>query len=163
MKDNKVSHGEEAASVLPCPASPRHRILVVDDDIFIRRLNTDALSQLGYEVDAAEDGSVAWDNLQRKSYDLVVTDNEMPNLSGVELFFRLRAAHLALPVIMATGTLPNKESTQYPLPQPVATLHKPYTLVELVGAVQAVLRATGDTSEQKEPPQNQPSAEVWPL
>jgi CheY-like chemotaxis protein len=156
MKDNKVSQGGESAS-------PRHRILVVDDDDVSRRLNTEVLSQFGYEVDAAEDGAVAWDTLRFLSYDLLVTDNDMPNLSGVELLKKLSAAHMAVPVIMATGTLPEKEFAKCPWLQPVATLRKPYTLVQLVGAVQEVLRPTDGDHEQKVPLQSPSSAEVLGL
>src|ERR1700722_8747805 len=103
MKDNKPSEGGEPTSAAQCQASLRHRILVVEDDEDMRRLNTEVLKQFGYQVDAVEDGAIAWDTLQRNKYDLVVTDNAMPNLSGVELLRKLHAARMALPVIMATG------------------------------------------------------------
>ena len=139
MKGDQVAQGGE-------PASPRRRILVVDDDDDIRRLNAEVLSQFGYHVDAAEDGSAAWDTLQFNRYDLLVTDNLMPNLSGIELLRKLHAARVGLPVIMATETAPKTESSQDRWLQPVAMLRKPYTLVELVGAVQAVLHATDGAS-----------------
>jgi DNA-binding NtrC family response regulator len=74
-------------------------------------------------------------------YDLLVTDNEMPKLSGVELLKKVHAADLALPVIMATGKFPSKECARQPWLQPAVTLLKPYTFNELVGAVQIVLLA----------------------
>ena len=147
MKDDQVSQGGE-------PASPRHRILVVDDDNDIRRLNAEVLSQFGYHVDAAKDGSAAWDTLQFNKYDLLVTDNLMPNLSGIELLRKLHAARMGLPVIMATRTSPKTESSKDRWLQPVALLRKPYTLVELVGTVQEVLRATVCAREQKAPSPN---------
>ena len=64
--------------------NPRQRILVVEDDAAIRRLNTEILTYSGYHVDAAEDGAVAWDALQQNNYDLMVTDNDMPKVTGVE-------------------------------------------------------------------------------
>ena len=95
----------------------------------------------GYHVDAAEDGAVAWDTLQVNSYDLLVTDNDMPKMSGVELIKKLHAARVALPVILATGSLPKEEFTRHPWLQPAATLLKPYTAVEFLGTVKNVLRA----------------------
>lgn len=118
------------------------RILVVEDDLLIRRLNTEMLVFSGYAVDAAEDGAAAWNALQLNRYDLMVTDNEMPNVSGVELLKKVHAIRLALPVIMATAKIPLAEFTRHPWLQPAVTLLKPYTFDELVGAVQVVLLAT---------------------
>jgi len=113
----------------------------VEDDLLIRRLNREMLIFSGYGVDTAVDGADAWNKLQVNHYDLLVTDNEMPKLSGVELLKKVHAADLALPVIMATGKFPSKECARQPWLQPAVTLLKPYTFNELVGAVQIVLLA----------------------
>ncbi len=125
----------------PTRAAPSavHRILVVEDDADIRQLNTEALLQSGYEVDAAEDGAVAWDALQVNSYDLVITDRSMPKVCGIELLKKLRAARMDLPVIMATGILPHEEFQRYPWLQPAAVLIKPYTIPDLIETVRTVL------------------------
>jgi DNA-binding response OmpR family regulator len=122
------------------PARPAYRILVVEDDPSIRQLNTEALTQSGYEVDAAEDGAVAWTALRQNNYDLLITDQRMPRVSGLELLNKLRAARLALPVIMATGTMPEAEFAQKPWLKPEAVLLKPYTIPELLTLVAEVLR-----------------------
>jgi CheY-like chemotaxis protein len=127
---------------------PAHRILVVDDDEDNRQLNTEVLIQSGYHVDAAEDGAAGWEALQLNNYDLLVTDNNMPKVSGVELLIKLRAAHVFLPVIMATATLPKKDFTRYPWLQPAVTLPKPYTVDELLGTVKEVLHTTSDVPGQ---------------
>src|SRR5688572_5853988 len=85
------------------------RILVVDDDPDIRQQSTEVLIHHGYHVDAAEDGAVAWDTLQVNGYDLVVTDHKMPKVTGVELVGMLRAARMALPVILISGAMPKDE------------------------------------------------------
>jgi DNA-binding response OmpR family regulator len=163
MNANKTSHAEEpAAPPARGGSNSPHRILVVDDDISIRQLNTAVLSRSGYHVDAAEDGAVAWDTLQLNRYDLVVTDNHMPKMSGLELLKELRAARLDLPVIMATGTLPMEEFARHTGIQPAAMLLKPYTITELLGAVAEVLRATESARERIQLPpreQSQPSAD----
>jgi CheY-like chemotaxis protein len=117
------------------------RILVVEDEPLMRHLNIKMLIDAGYHVDAAEDGAAAWDTLQVESYDLLVTDNSMPKVSGVELIGKVRAAGMALPVIMATGALPQEEFVRRPHLQPAATLIKPYTLEEFLGTVRKVLCA----------------------
>jgi two-component system OmpR family response regulator len=151
--------GEPASAPALGQPTPAHRILVVEDDEDIRRINAEVLAHSGYHVDAAEDGAAAWDTLQRNRYDLLVTDNDMPKVSGVELLHKLHAAHIALPVIMATGKMPEEEFTQYPWLQPAAMLIKPYSFHELLGAVRQVLRATASACEHVAPPdwQTRPS------
>jgi CheY-like chemotaxis protein len=134
---------------------PRQRILVVDGDDDTRRLNTEVLIQFGYHVDAAEDGAAGWEAIQLKRYDLLLTDNNMPKVSGVELLMKLRAACMALPVIMATTTLPKRDFTRYPWLQPTVTLPKPYTVDELLGTVKEVLHTASGIREQH------PMATAW--
>ncbi len=121
--------------------NPRPRILVVEDDEDIRRLNAEVLTVSGYKVDAAADGAIAWDILQYNQYDLLVTDYHMPKMSGVELLKKVRAAHVALPVILVSGTMPVEKLKQDPWLQIDATLLKPYTPDELLARVTEVLSA----------------------
>ncbi len=83
----------------------RVRILVVDDDESNRDMLSRRLRRSGYEVEAAEDGRHALDLLAARSFDLVLLDNMMPGLSGVELLRRLRKKYSAsgLPIIMVTA------------------------------------------------------------
>ena len=62
---------------------------------------------------------------------------------------KLRAARMALPVIMATGTLPTEEFTRYPWLQPAATLLKPYTGEEMLKTVKKVLRETDNSNHEQ--------------
>jgi DNA-binding response OmpR family regulator len=118
------------------------RILVAEDDEDIRRLNAEVLSSSGYKVDAAADGAIAWDTLKLNNYDLLVTDHKMPKLTGVELLKKMRAARIALPVILISGTIPTKELSRHPWLQIDATLLKPYSPDELLAVVKKVLFAT---------------------
>jgi DNA-binding response OmpR family regulator len=160
MKDNPIPQaGESACAPIQCPAKPPCRILVAEDDRDIRRFSAQALVGSGYQVDAAEDGATAWEVLQIKAFNLLITDNNMPGLTGVELVRKLRSAHMALPVIMATGRLPAEDLfDRYPWLQPVAMLPKPYSVKQLVGTVEAVLRkANGDRRQIVPPPDGQPT------
>jgi DNA-binding response OmpR family regulator len=157
MKDKTISQAGEST----CAPLPPCRILVVEDEPHIRALNTGVLIRSGYDVDAVEDGAAAWEALGADSYDLMITDNNMPRLTGVELLKKLYANRMALPVIMATGEFPTEEFTRYPWLQPAATLLKPYTIAELLEMVRVVLRATDSTPGQIEPLtdwRSQPSA-----
>ena len=151
MKDNPTSQaGEPACAPLPSPTTPLQRILVADDDSDIRRLNAEVLKNSGYEVDTAEDGEVALHIVSDASviYDLLITDGNMPKLSGLDLVKKLRAERMTLPVIIATGTLPKQEFTKHTWLRPAAILLKPYTIDELLGTVREVLYATDSAYAQ---------------
>jgi len=66
------------------------RLLVVDDDALVRRSLSLQLTRAGYEVHEAEDGEVAWEMMQRIGYRFIITDWNMPGLSGPELIARVR-------------------------------------------------------------------------
>lgn len=144
--------GAQARSLFQCKTNPPQRILLADDEPMILQFNTEVLVDSGYEVDSAKDGADAWEVLQLKSYHLLITDNEMPNVSGVDLLIKLHAARMAMPVIMATGTYPHEELKRQPWLQIEAALLKPYTIKELLTAVSNVLRATGGDYGQIVPP-----------
>ncbi len=83
------------------------RLLVVDDDEFVRALMEEMLGQCGYAVSTAEDGQVAWEAIERDPahYDLVLLDKQMPRLDGISLLRRIRgdSRFADLPVIMLTA------------------------------------------------------------
>jgi DNA-binding response OmpR family regulator len=146
LKENKIPPAREPASAaLQSRTGPPRRILVVDDEPDIRLLNAEVLQNSGYHVDTAEDGKAGWEAIHAtrhspESYALLITDHDMPGLSGLALIKKVRAAHMALPVIIATGTLLTEDlMTRYPWLQPVAMLVKPYSVQQLLGTVEAVL------------------------
>jgi DNA-binding response OmpR family regulator len=116
------------------------RILVVDDESAVRALMAAILVGCGYHVDTAEDGAVAWEALRTKPYDLLITDQNMPRKTGVELVKNLRSAHMAMPVVMVAGVLPVEELAQNPSLELSATLLKPFALDELLATVTNVLQ-----------------------
>ena len=118
----------------------RQRILVVDDDPDVRRVSTAMLIYSGYHADAAEDGAAAWDDLRMNNYDLVITDNNMPRMTGVELIEKLRDARMDLPVILTTGASPDGEFSRRPWLQPNIVLRKPHNFNELLVAVKGIAK-----------------------
>jgi len=115
------------------------RILVVEDESDLRQLTAEALIDAGYRVDVAENGATAWSALQLSEYDLLITDQFMPKVSGVELLKKIHAARMTLSVIMATAFLPTWEFALHPCLQPVQMLLKPYSFGKLLGMVKNVL------------------------
>lgn len=79
----------------------RPRVLIVDDEKFIRDILADFLGMEGYIVRTAEDGAAALTELHSAHYDLVISDLKMPRMGGIELLEAIgTAAPSALTVIM---------------------------------------------------------------
>jgi DNA-binding response OmpR family regulator len=129
----------------PAPRSIR-RILVADDDTFVRQAIFNALTRAGFDVNACSDGQQAWNTLLQDRYDLVVTDNEMPGLTGMQLIERIREAGLSLPIIVASGSLTTEGVTDYAQLHISAVLAKPFDIQELLTLVKVALRASSDAA-----------------
>jgi EAL domain-containing protein (putative c-di-GMP-specific phosphodiesterase class I)/CheY-like chemotaxis protein len=87
----------------PAQHSSSGVVLVVDDDDVVRFVVSEALTAAGHDVETAADGAQALEALGRRTFDAVVSDIAMPNLTGVELLQRIRALDFDLPVILLTG------------------------------------------------------------
>ena len=83
--------------------SAPHKILVVDDEHFIRDLFTRLVTAGGYECAAASSGSEALDILKEENCSLMVCDINMPGMEGTELLPLARQIDPELAVIMITG------------------------------------------------------------
>jgi two-component system response regulator (stage 0 sporulation protein F) len=162
MNENCILHaGKPTRSLFPYETNPRQRILVAEDNYAVRLFSTELLKDSGYEVDAAEDGEVAWDALQPNSYDLLITENKMPKLSGVGLLRKMFAAQMTLPVIMVSETMPMDELKRQPWLHVEAMLDKSYPVEELLATVRNVLLANYVAHDEVALPsiwQSQPSA-----
>ena len=88
------------------PVDKNLRILVVDDFQTMRRIVINLLRQLGFtNVTEADDGSTAWEKMDAEKIDLVVSDWNMPIMSGLELLKKTRASekYKQVPFIMVTA------------------------------------------------------------
>lgn len=115
------------------------RILVVDDDTLIREFNSLLLRNSGYEVDVAEDGLAGWNALQESRYDLVMTDHEMPSMTGMELIERIRSAGIQIPVILSSGSIDLDELEPEQKERITALLPKPFSFSQLLETVARLL------------------------
>ncbi len=122
-------------------------ILVVDDDVPIRRMLDRALRAEGYDVETAADGGEALLAVERSAPDLVVLDIAMDGLDGLAVCRRIRQKGLALPVLLLTA--------RDAVPDRVAGLDagaddylvKPFATDELLARVRALLRRGRDPEE----------------
>lgn len=115
------------------------RILFAEDDDIIRQIVSGFLANEGYVVNAAADGEQAWAALRHDDYDLLITDNSMPRLTGIKLIERIRQAGMSLPVIVASSSFFAWNVPEYPQLQITAVLPKPFGKSEFLDAVKNVL------------------------
>ena len=120
------------------------RVLLVEDDMLIRELMLEALEEAGFDVTGAETGDAAAELLARASFDVLLTDIQMPGrLNGVTLAETGRQLHPGLPVIYVTGR-PDALSGLGRLGARDVFICKPYGPAEIVRAVRRLLGVEGN-------------------
>ena len=80
----------------------RRRILVVDDSATVRQTQRKILEGAGYAVDTAVDGMDGWNTFRLSDYDMVVSDVDMPRMTGFELVEKIRSVNGAIPVVIVS-------------------------------------------------------------
>lgn len=117
-------------------------ILVVDDDKSIRDLLSGVLRKRGYEVETAEEGNAALDQIANGRFDLVISDIIMPGKEGIETIREIRDSHPEIHVIaMSTGgSLGNSQILEYArMIGAHEAIRKPIELPELISTVERLL------------------------
>lgn len=129
------------------------KILLVEDEIHVVSFIRKGLTEEGFEVSAALDGTTGLQMALSGSYDIVLLDIMLPGLSGLEVCAGMREAGLKVPVLMLTalGTAENvvvgldKGADDY--------LVKPFKFIELLARIRSLLRRA-DMQEQPAAPEN---------
>jgi serine/threonine protein kinase len=96
-------HEAAATSSTDVVAPDRPRVLVIDDEEDVRAVSRAALEDAGYEVATAADGIEALMRLGAGSYDIILSDVDMPNLDGFKLLEVVSRKGVTTPVIFITG------------------------------------------------------------
>uniref|UniRef100_UPI004056A043 MASE3 domain-containing protein n=1 Tax=Candidatus Electronema sp. TaxID=2698783 RepID=UPI004056A043 len=128
------------AAAAPLPGGCE-RLLVVDDDVNIAELAMNMLVSLGYQVTArtSSPDALALFAAEPESFDLVLTDMTMPQMTGAELAARLLALRPGLPVLLCTGFSELMDEQKAAALGLRALLMKPFSKAELACAVRAAL------------------------
>jgi len=82
------------------------RVLVVDDSSTMRRIISTTLKEIGMKnLVTADDGDLAWEQIKREKFDLILSDHKMPNMSGEELLRLVRESedYKDIPFVMITA------------------------------------------------------------
>ena len=115
------------------------RILVVDDEESMRELLEIALSKDGYRITVAESGSRAIQLVDTYSFDLVVSDIKMADMSGVDVLHHIKDTDPSIPVIMVTAYASAETAVEALRLGAYDYLTKPFSPRELVGLINKIL------------------------
>ena len=125
--------------------SPALGVLVVEDDVAVRRLVRLVLEEEGYGVKEAANGREALEFLQRRAdrVDIILTDVVMPDINGPELVMRLASLGHTTPVLFMSGYADNQLLNRGLNEKEMNILRKPFTREELAARVAALASLPG--------------------
>ncbi len=116
------------------------RILVIDDEKSARLLLERILSRAGHEVVLAETGEQGLERLARMSFDLLITDKNLPGVDGLEVVRIARTTQPALQAVVITG-LPTPETKTRARELGVFSyVTKPFGVMDILGTCDAAIR-----------------------
>lgn len=151
----------DATSIDSIKSHEGSRILVAEDNKTNQNVISQQLDMLGYQYDIVADGQLAWEQLQFKDYDLLLTDIHMPNMNGIELIKKVRsiepARNRALPIIAFTADALYEAKTHYFDVGIDDYLAKPVNLIELQNKLEQWL---GHSEVNQEAPVKQAISKV---
>jgi len=137
------SNGPLEASILTPSEIPtgNERILFVDDESLFIEMGRDILSGLGYQVTCIQSSTEALDRFSQipDQYDLVITDQTMPKMTGLELIEKLKSLRPEIPVIICTGFSENIQAGDPLISNISKILFKPYSMIDIAMAIREVL------------------------
>ena len=125
------------------------KILVVEDDMSLKKLFCKTLQRHNYQTFEADCGEQALDILDRETIDLIVTDVMMPGINGFELIRQLREARMEQPILIITAKSDIVDKQVGFMSGADDYMVKPIDIHELVLRVNALLRRAKSVSEKK--------------
>ncbi|MBI3297585.1 MAG: response regulator [Elusimicrobia bacterium] len=115
----------------------KRRILVADDDPECSSFIRDVLTEMGFEVTVVSDGAALYRSAGERPPDLIISDLDMPGLSGgtVDALLRTADKTKAIPIIFVTGQSEDRQARLVEFRPGLQILRKPIQLTELAAAV----------------------------
>lgn len=120
----------------------KKRILLVEDEPVIGRLCARILDAEGFDVDVVPDGRKAIEAVNNNNYDLCISDIRLPEITGIQLYGRLKEDYpeLSLKVIFITGDTMNVNVQSFLQESGIPYLMKPFTPKDLIKKVKTLLK-----------------------
>ena len=125
------------------------RILIVEDEGHLADLVAEVLGREGYSAETASDGRSALARALSEEYDLLVVDWMLPDLDGVQVVKRLRAAEVRVPILMLTARNQVEDRVEGLDAGADDYLPKPFAFPELLARVRALARRPPEKSKEE--------------
>ncbi len=132
----------------------RQRVLVADDDPQMQLAVKTCLSRKDFDVTIVNNGLSALELLERENFDLVISDQQMPQMSGSELLANLQKKGSEVPVIMITAYGTITQAVEAMQNGAADFITKPFTAQDLERTVERVLLPESKAARQRAPKQN---------
>ncbi len=135
VRRKKVEHHEAEAAGFDMP------VLIVDDDVGIRKSHTRMLERAGFTVSSVDSAIAAFEELQKQSFGAILLDIQMPGLTGTSFFEQLeeRLPHMASRVVFLSGFVDQHDTHEFLVRSGQPFLTKPTQLDELVETVRQIV------------------------
>ncbi|CAJ1203689.1 response regulator transcription factor [Companilactobacillus nantensis] len=127
----------------------KKKILVVDDEPSILELIEYNLESNDYQVATATDGQMALDKANEGDFDLILLDQMLPNLSGIDVLKTMRKAGNLTPVIFLTAVDAEDNKIEGLISGADDYITKPFSIKELLARIEVVLRRTTHLDKEK--------------
>lgn len=124
------------------PKGDKLRILLVDDEIELAQTLADLLEPEGHEIDLAANGQIAYDKIQKKPFDAIISDLRMPVMDGPQLYAALQGnlPEYTKKIIYVTGDTLSPHVNTFLSQTPVPVIEKPYRLSDVQKALTELLK-----------------------
>lgn len=116
------------------------KILLAEDEEVMRSMLVDFMSMFDYEIIEAENGEQAWDMWNEDNFTVVISDINMPKMSGIDLLRKIKESSPDFPVILITGVSIDTAKKMAEKYKADAFLSKPFKMKRLLMTLQDVLK-----------------------
>jgi DNA-binding NtrC family response regulator len=120
---------------------PKKKILIIDDEVIVRKTLSKILVEEGYSVCCVEDGDAALSKIKDNAFDLVLLDIKLSGMDGINILKNLRSADNNIPVVLISGflTMENIErASRYGI---FSYIRKPFRIDDLRAKVKRALKS----------------------
>ncbi len=114
------------------------KILLVEDDESVSEVLADLLGSHGYKVKLSTSGIPALEHAKKSNFDLMIIDKKLPDLDGIELIDEIRKDNNEVPIILASGSDVDQQTSEIGKLKIDRILRKPYKFPELLSAIKSL-------------------------
>ncbi len=132
------------------PFTAQLRILLVEDEPWLRQLTEELVRSLGHDVKSVEGGAQAIEAIKKDSlFDLVLLDMAMPDMDGVQTFHALRQIESEIRVLITSGYSADEKIRGLLDAGALGCLQKPFGRGQLEAVLQGIMRESRDSANEK--------------